>query len=85
MFLQDHTAEAIARFRQSNDWKSRGFELPDQLLKVSLANPSADELAAYVKSFEKAGVDLPVIYPYFPEDEKQSFKLQTVNRICGSV
>jgi len=85
MFLQDHTAEAIARFRQSNDWKSHEFELPDQLLKVSLANPSADELAAYVKSFEEAGVDLPVIYPYFPEDEKQSFKLQTVNRICGSV
>jgi len=85
MFLQDRTAEAIDGFRQSNDWKSREFELPDQLLKVSLANPSVDELATYVKSFEEAGVDLAVIYPYFPEDEKQSFKLETVNRICGSV
>ena len=36
MFLQDHTAEAIAHFRHSNEWKSQAFELPDQLLKVSL-------------------------------------------------
>jgi len=85
MFLQDLTAGSIARFRQSNDWKDHEFELPDQLLKVSLANPSDGELAAYVRSFEEAGVDLPVIYPYFPEDEKQSFKLQTVNRICHSL
>jgi len=85
MFLQDHTAEAIARFRQSNDWKDHEFELPDQLLKVSLANPSAGELATYVRLFEEAGVDLPVIYPYFPEAERQSFKLETVSRICGSV
>jgi alkanesulfonate monooxygenase SsuD/methylene tetrahydromethanopterin reductase-like flavin-dependent oxidoreductase (luciferase family) len=84
MFLQDSTAGSIARFRQSNDWKDHEFELPDQLLKVSLANPSSRELATYVTSFKEAGVDLPVIYPYFPEDERQSFKLQTVSRICRS-
>src|SRR6266568_508118 len=84
MFLQDRTAGSIALFRQSNDWKDHEFELPDQLLKVSLANPSDGELAAYVRSFEEAGVDLPVIYPYFPEDERQGFKLQTVSRICNS-
>ncbi len=84
MFLQDRTAGSIARFRQSNDWKDHEFELPDQLSKVSLANPSAKELAAYVRSFEEAGVDLPVVYPYFPNDERQSFKLQTVSQICHS-
>ncbi len=83
MFLQDHTAEAIATFRESDAWKHQGLvELPDQLLKVSLANPSPGELSSYVRSFREAGVDLPVLYPYFPEDECHDFKIETVAGIC---
>ncbi len=86
MFLQDRTGETIASFRESNAWKHEsGVELPEQLSRVSLANPSAEQLGSYVRSFREAGVDLPVLYPYFPEDEGQDFKIETVAGICRAM
>jgi alkanesulfonate monooxygenase SsuD/methylene tetrahydromethanopterin reductase-like flavin-dependent oxidoreductase (luciferase family) len=84
MFLQDGTAEAISEFRKSDDWKRDSISVPGQLLRVSLANPSNEELRHYVQSFRKAGVSLPVLYPYFPSDEKPSFKLDTIRRVVNS-
>jgi luciferase-like monooxygenase len=84
MFLQDGTAETISEFRKSDDWKRESISVPRQLLRVSLANPSDEELRYYVQSFRKAGVSLPVLYPYFPSDEKSSFKLDTMRRLVKS-
>jgi hypothetical protein len=84
MFLQDGTAETISEFRKNDNWKRNSISVPRPLLRVSLANPSDDELRYYVQSFRKAGVSLPVLYPYFPSDEKSSFKLDTMRRVVKS-
>jgi alkanesulfonate monooxygenase SsuD/methylene tetrahydromethanopterin reductase-like flavin-dependent oxidoreductase (luciferase family) len=84
MFLQDGTAEAISEFRKNDDWKRGPISVPRGLLRVSLANPSDEELRHYARSFRKAGVSLPVLYPYFPSDEKPSFKLDTIRRVVKS-
>jgi len=84
MFLQDGTAETISEFRKNDDWKRDSISVPRQLLRVSLANPTDEGLRYYVESFRKAGVSLPVLYPYFPSDEKPSFKLDTVRRVVMS-
>ncbi len=81
MFLQDGTAAPISRFRSADDWKHSRVKLPKEFLDVSLANPTSDELQRYVQSFRKAGIDLPVPYPYFPNDEDSEFKRETVDRI----
>jgi alkanesulfonate monooxygenase SsuD/methylene tetrahydromethanopterin reductase-like flavin-dependent oxidoreductase (luciferase family) len=84
MFVQDGTANTISEFRRSDEWKSGPVDLPRELLRVSLANPSDNELRNYVRSFHDAGVTLPVVYPYFPGDEKPEPKIQTVMRISQS-
>jgi len=85
MFQQDRTAKAISSFKSNEDWKSGPFKVPEELLRVSLANPSKEELVQYVKSFRQGGVTLPVVYPYFPNGENSSFKLETVKRISKSL
>jgi len=85
MFLQDGTAKAFSEFKQCDHWKSGSVEVPKELLGVSLANPRSEELHQFVQSFRKAGVSLPVIYPYFPADEKSEFRFETVKRILNVV
>jgi luciferase-like monooxygenase len=85
MFLQDRTAGALAWFKESNEWRTRDFDVPKELLSVSLANPRGEELRRYVESYRKAGLNLPVIYPYFPEDESEEFKLETVEGMLDAV
>jgi hypothetical protein len=85
MFEQDGTANAISSFKSNEDWKSGPFKVPKELLRVSLANPQTEDLVQYVKSFRQGGVTLPVVYPYFPNGEDSSFKLETVKRILKSL
>lgn len=85
MFLQDGTAEALSAFKNSEQWKNRPIDLPRELLRVSLANPTLDELEQYIKSFREAGVTLPVLYPYFPDDEKSAFKSEAIEGILNVV
>jgi alkanesulfonate monooxygenase SsuD/methylene tetrahydromethanopterin reductase-like flavin-dependent oxidoreductase (luciferase family) len=85
MFAQDGTANAISLLRSNEEWKNGHVEMPEELLKVSLANPRSDEPAEYVKSFRQSGVTLPVIYPYFPSGEASKFKVETVNAILKSL
>jgi alkanesulfonate monooxygenase SsuD/methylene tetrahydromethanopterin reductase-like flavin-dependent oxidoreductase (luciferase family) len=85
MFVEDGTAKAISSFKSSEGWKSGPVEMPNELLRVSLANPRSGELAQKVKAFRQAGVTLPVIYPYFPNDEDSEFKIGTVRGIIRSI
>ncbi len=85
MFLQDGTANAISLFSSNEEWKNGLVDVPNELLRVSLANPRSDKLAQYVNSFRQAGVTLPVIYPYFPSGEVSKFKVETVNAILKSL
>jgi alkanesulfonate monooxygenase SsuD/methylene tetrahydromethanopterin reductase-like flavin-dependent oxidoreductase (luciferase family) len=85
MFQQDGTAEEISSLRTSDEWKKGSVDLPKALLNVSLANPDQEELDHYVKSFRKAGITLPVPYPYFPNNEKPQFKRKSVELVVGSM
>jgi len=85
MFQQDGTARTISSFKSNEEWKSGSFKMPKELLRVSLANPQTEELIQYVKSFRRAGITLPVVYPYFPNGEDSSFKLETVKQILKSL
>jgi len=85
MFLQDGTADVISAFRKNEEWKRGPVELPSELLKVSRPNPLGAELHRFVQSFRKAGVTLPVIYPYFPSGEKTDVKLETMKQILERV
>jgi alkanesulfonate monooxygenase SsuD/methylene tetrahydromethanopterin reductase-like flavin-dependent oxidoreductase (luciferase family) len=85
MFVQDGTAKAISSFKSSEEWKSGPVEIPNELLRVSLANPRSGELAQYVSAFRQVGVTLPVIYPYFPTDEDSEFKSETIRGILRSM
>jgi len=85
MFLQDGTAKTISLFRSNEEWKSGPFEVPKEMLRVSLANPQTEELVQYVKSFRQVGVTLPVLYPYFPNNEDPRFKAETVKEIVKSL
>src|SRR2546427_7477333 len=85
MFQQDGTARTISSFKSNEEWKSGSFEMREELLRVSLANPQTEELIQYVKSFRRAGITLPVVYPYFPNGEDSSFKLETVKQILKSL
>ena len=84
MFEQEGTADAISQFRQTAEWKHGRLEVPRSLLKVSLANPDDKELQRFIESFRKAGITLPVPYPYFPVRETPDFKRNTVDRILQS-
>ena len=85
MFVQDGTAKAISSLKENEEWRTDGADVPRELLVVSLANAKSEELVRYVKSFKQAGVSLPVIYPYFPNDEDSKFKLETVKGILKSL
>jgi len=85
MFLQDGTAKAISSFRSNEGWKSGPFEVPKEIVRVSLADPEGHELHRYVQSFRQAGVTLPVVYPYFPNGEDNGFKMDTINKILNSL
>ena len=85
MFVQDGTAKAISSLKENEDWGTGRVDLPRGLLSVSLANATSEELVRYVKSFRRAGVTLPVVYPYFPNGEDSKFKLETVRGILKSL
>ena len=85
MFVQDGTAKAISSFKSSEELKSEPVEIPNELLRVSLANPRSGELTQYVRAFRQAGVTLPVIYPYFPNDEDSDFKIESITGILRSL
>ena len=61
---------------------NREINLSEGLLRISLANPSKEELAGHINRFRDAGVDLPCPYPYFQDDEDESFKLRKVEEIA---
>lgn len=85
MFVQDETARAISSLKENEEWRTGRVDLPRELLAVSLANPKGEELVRYLKSFRRAGVTLPVVYPYFPSGEDSRFKLETVRGILKSL
>lgn len=53
--------------------------VPEVLTRISLANPGDDLLGRMVGSFRKAGVDLPIIYPYVAGSD--DYKVRVIERL----
>ncbi len=80
MFKSAGVAREIERAKLSLD-SSKSVRPSENLMKISLANPTKTELAAYVTTFREAGVDLPCLYPYFEPGEEEIFKIGKVEEI----
>jgi len=76
MFEEAGVTDAIARLRHGSG------TIPEELLEISLPNPSKHEVARFLGRFVRAGVDLPIIYPYVSGDEGY---LLEVARMLSSV
>jgi hypothetical protein len=57
--------------------------IPDNLLEISSANPSDNEVGDILGRFNRAGVDLPIIYPYVWGDE--DYKVVVAERLASIV
>jgi alkanesulfonate monooxygenase SsuD/methylene tetrahydromethanopterin reductase-like flavin-dependent oxidoreductase (luciferase family) len=57
--------------------------IPDDLLEISSANPSDDEVGDTLERFNRAGVDLPIIYPYVSGDKE--YKVAIAERLASIV
>jgi hypothetical protein len=80
MFLSAGVAEEITTAKSA--LRSGGTGSPsEKLLEISLANPSKTMLAAYVKKFRDAGLDLPCLYPYFEPGQDEAWKISKVEEI----
>ncbi len=80
MFELAGVAEEIARAKSALG-SSVDVLLDGKLLEISPANPTMEQLAAYVSQFREAGVDLPCLYPYFESNEDESFKMSKVEKL----
>jgi alkanesulfonate monooxygenase SsuD/methylene tetrahydromethanopterin reductase-like flavin-dependent oxidoreductase (luciferase family) len=78
MFKQIGSSDSIDRLDPE---LSQG--IPDDLLEISSANPDDAEVARILERFSRAGVDLPIIYPYISGDEE--YKVAVVERLASIV
>ncbi len=80
MFELAGVAEEITR-EKSALGSSENSHPSEKLLRISLANPTRNELEAFVSSFREVGVDLPCLYPYFEPREDEVFKMNKVEEM----
>jgi hypothetical protein len=75
----------ISDIDSAPDYLRKNGTVPPGLLRISLANPTESELSEYVLRFRKAGVTLPVLYPYFSKGDGFEFRMETIRSIVTSV
>ena len=78
MFEEIEVSEAIAGLDLGSVQK-----IPDELLAISSANPSDDKVGRILDDFRRAGVDLPIIYPYVLGDD--TYKITLVERLASII
>lgn len=73
MFRQIGVAEELTSLEPNR--------ISDNLLQISLANPNDAQMLSMLREFERAGVDLPILYPYVDGDEES--KRTVVGRLAN--
>jgi len=82
MFERIGIAEEIGSAARSIEGNKVSY--PEKLSKTSPVNPDLETLKEYISGFRKAGISLPVVYPYFPPQENFEFKLETIRTIIST-
>jgi hypothetical protein len=77
MFEEIGVSDSISRLDSES-----ATNIPDKLLEISSANPSDDEVGRLVDRFCRAGVDLPIVYPYVSGDE--GYKVSVLEKLAFS-
>ena len=75
MFEAAGVADSIAGLGRDS------HNIPDMLLEISLPNPAKKEVAQLLGRFARAGVNLPIIYPYVSGDE--DYQLEVVGTLAS--
>ena len=75
MFEEAGVAGAIASLGKGSS------KIPDGLLEVSLPNPTKQEVAQLLGRFARAGVNLPIVYPYVSGGE--GYQLEVVKELAS--
>jgi hypothetical protein len=58
-------------------------DIPGDLLEISSANPDDDEVGHILRRFSRAGVSLPIIYPYVSGDDE--YKVAVIERLASFI
>ncbi|MHB1908751.1 MAG: LLM class flavin-dependent oxidoreductase [Nitrososphaerales archaeon] len=74
MFSELRIQEQISSSKEENVGRD--------LLKISLANPAAEELDQLINNFRSSGVEIPCLYPYFERNESWQFKKSVIENVC---
>ena len=56
---------------------------PPAMSKISPINPTTQELSSYVAEYRKAGLTIPVVYPYFSETDNFEFKEEILRSVIS--
>ncbi|MDA4115042.1 MAG: LLM class flavin-dependent oxidoreductase [Thaumarchaeota archaeon] len=75
MFEAAGVASAIASLGKDSS------KIPDGILEISLPNPTKREVARLLRRFARAGVNLPIIYPYVSGGE--GYQLEVVKELAS--
>jgi hypothetical protein len=75
MFEEIGVAGKIAELEPGSDM------VPRELLDIALANPTRQQVAGSLRRFVRAGVTLPIIYPYVSGDE--GYQLAVVRMLAS--
>ncbi len=73
----------VADIQHSRQLLNRGEVLPSSLLRISLVNPTPQDLKDYISSFRKVGITLPCVYPYFALEDQFDFRMEKVRSILS--
>jgi alkanesulfonate monooxygenase SsuD/methylene tetrahydromethanopterin reductase-like flavin-dependent oxidoreductase (luciferase family) len=76
MFEEIGSSDLIGKLDPKSEW-----DIPEDLLEISSANPDDDEVGRILERFNRAGVNLPIIYPYVSGDEE--YKVALVERLIS--
>lgn len=82
LFVLDGVAEDVAE--AASNLEKGEIYVPSSLYRISLVNPSPDELSEFVRKYVDAGVTLPVPYPYFSASDGSHYRLRVLNEIASS-
>jgi len=83
MFEKDGVSDSITSAKKG--LFEGHLQVPEKLKRISLSNPTADELSSLLIEFRRSRINLPCVYPYFSLAENHEFKRQAMTLISESM
>ena len=78
MFKEIGASDSISKLDPES-----GRDIPEDLLEISSANPTDNEVGRIIERFGRAGVNLPIVYPYVSGDDE--YKVTVAERLASII